>query len=343
MKSFKELSLNITEEEYRNNGRFHYSDIAGYMREGFSYLKKTEKDESESLKFGSVVDCMLTEEPEVFLDRFCVITDFNLSDNQKAVIQDLIQTGYDKLEDIPSDMVLEALQAYYKNPKTQFSKLIEDGSSYYRYLKLNEGKTAIDVAMYNDAVETSTAIFRNETTAPFFTKTKIADVDKFYQLKFDGEIEGIPVCAMVDVIYVEHSTKRIWLIDLKTTCANYEWEFPKSFVKYRYDVQAKLYSQVVRQCMDKDDFYKDYQIEGFTFVYVSRKNKQPLLWTFDQGLFSDYDIVIDRPDGKKIVLDDYRHHLRQMFEIKEYDYQVPIGIWQNKGNDILFHLKEDRI
>ena len=39
MKSLKEIALPITEEEYRNDGKLHYSTLATYERGGFSSLK----------------------------------------------------------------------------------------------------------------------------------------------------------------------------------------------------------------------------------------------------------------------------------------------------------------
>lgn len=336
MKRFDELALNISEEEYRNNGRFHYSDIAGYMREGFSYLIKPQKEESESLTFGSMVDCIVTEGIDRFDEKYCVAKEFNLSDNQKNAIRELLHFGYDRLEDIPPQTVMELLGMYYKNPQSQFSKLLEAGSGYYAFLRNNNGKTPVDFQMFQDAVDTANALLTDRTTKSLFVGNG-NDVDRFFQLKFNGDYNGIPLASMTDLIYVEHSTKSIWLVDLKSTCANYEWEFPKSFVKYRYDVQGKVYTYVVRQNMDNDDFYKGYTIKGFIFVYISRMNKRPLLWTFDK-CFSSEDIEFTAKNGNRVVLEDFRRPLMEMHRIKTENLNVPVGI--RTVNDVMEHLKD---
>lgn len=336
MKKFNELSENITEQEYRENGRFHYSDIAGYVRDGFSYLMKPHKEESESMTFGSMVDCIVTEGQDVFDERYCIAKEFNLSDNQKSVIRELSHFGYGRLEDIPPQTIIEGLACYYKNPKSQLSKLLEDGSEYYRFLVENKKKVSVDYQMYQDAIDTANALLANSVTKQLL-RSNSDDIDIFYQLKFNGEYNGIPITCMVDELYIEHSTKKIWPIDIKTTCANYEWEFPKSFVKYGYHLQARLYSYILRQIMDKDDFYKSYKLMDFIFVYISRTNRNPLLWIFDKNLERG-DIEVETKNGNKIILQDFTKPLKEMNKIKETNRTVPLNI--SRVNDVMGHFKD---
>ena len=336
-KRFDELALNITEDEYRNNGRFHYSDIAGYVRDGFSYLVKPHKEESESLTFGSMVDCLVTEGQDVFDKKYCITKEFNLSDNQKIVIGHLVtETLYERLEDIPSESVIETLGLFYKNPKSQFTKLLEDGTEYYKFLYENQGKACVDFQMYQDAVDAANVLLSSPVTRPFL-KSDSDDIDIFHQLKFNGEYNGIPVTCMVDSLYIEHSTKKIWPIDIKTTCANYEWEFPKSFIKYGYHLQARLYSYILRQVMDNDDFYKDYKLSDFVFIYISRTNRNPLIWDFDRNLERG-DIEAETRNGNKIVLQDFTKPLEEMNEIKETNRVIPLDI--STINNVMDHFKD---
>lgn len=347
MKKFNELSLNITEEEYRNNGRFHYSDISGYMKDGFSYFKKDRKEESESLTFGSMVDCLVTEGLDVFNDKYCVERNFNVSDNQKLVINDLTHFWYDRLEDIPPQTIVEAVRGrdLYKNYKDDskiVAKMIEDCANYYRFIKESNGKIAVDFESFNDAKDVANILLTSETTSGFFGASKYKSVDKFFQLKFNGVIDNIPVTCMVDAIYIDHDMKKIWPIDLKTTCANFEWEFPKSFVKYHYYTQAQLYSRILRQIMDADEDYRDYELMGFTFIYISRQNKTPLLWTFENCLIKG-DVTLELQDGKKIILEDFEKPLHEMYTIITEQRTVPLDISLMYGNDVIEHLKKVRI
>ena len=341
MKKFNELSQNITEEEYRNNGRFHYSDISGYVRNGFSNLVKQEKEESVSLTFGSVVDCLITEGEDVFNEKYCIEKNFSISDNQKSVVSELIKLGYDRIEDIDPDVIIEVLDSmeFYKSlkPETKVKKIISECGEYFKFKIENENKIVIDYQMLSDARDVISALRKNDTINNLLF-ANYSKVDRFFQLKFNGEYDEIPITAMVDCIYIDHESKKIYPIDLKTTYTGYEWDFPKSFIKYGYWIQGKLYSYIIKQIIDSDDFYKDYTLEGFTFIYVSRINKLPLIWTFEQCLDRN-DIIIETKSGNKIILDDFSKPLYEMAMIKSQQRNVPLDICEFDGNDILEHIK----
>lgn len=340
MKKFDEFSEKLTEEEYRNNGRFHYSDISGYMRKGFSCLVCPEKEESESLTFGSLVDCILTQGMDAFNERYCIEADFPLSDNQKSVTNNLIQFGYGTIDEIPRQTILDVVNEanLYKNYKddTKIDKIVNECGGYYRFLVENTGKIPVEYEMYQDAIDVSNAVISSPSGV--FFEPPVKGVDLFHQLIFNGEIDGIPVTCMVDSLYVDHTKKRITIVDLKSTCANYEWEFTRSFLKYNYHVQARLYSTIIRQIMDSDPDYKDYELTGFIFVYVSRKNKKPIPWVFKENL-AQGDIVIENEDGTKTMLRDFREPLHEMNEAKIKNLTIPMGISQTKTNDVLEHIK----
>ena len=345
MKRFNELSENITEEEYRNNGRFHYSDIAGYIRSGFSNLVKQEKEESESLSFGSVVDCIVTQGLDKFKELYCVEPENALSDNQKLVVKKLIELGYDDISEIAPSVIIDVLDevGLYKTfkPETKIAKIIENCKDYFDFAVEAKDKITVEFDIYNDAIETANVLLSNKNTEYLFNSDKFADDkdhERFFQLKFNGEYEGIPITAMTDEIFVDHDKKKVYIIDLKTTSAGYEWDFPKSFIKWNYNIQCKLYSYIVKQVMDNDDFYKDYTLEGFIFVYISRANKNPLIWTIENNLERG-DVTIETKNGNKIILDDFVEPLKEMALIKSQQRNVPLDVSEDEPNDILEHIK----
>ena len=66
MKLLSTLSLNISEEEYRDIPALDYSLISRYTNSGFNGLETIFNNiESPSLTFGSLVDCLLTAPNEV--------------------------------------------------------------------------------------------------------------------------------------------------------------------------------------------------------------------------------------------------------------------------------------
>ena len=66
-KSLKDISLQITEQQYREMPELSYSTLAKYERGGFSSIKTlNDKIESPSLLYGSCVDTYLTDGVDAF-------------------------------------------------------------------------------------------------------------------------------------------------------------------------------------------------------------------------------------------------------------------------------------
>ena len=72
-KSLREISWQVSEEEYRADPALSYSTLARYEREGFNNLDKLfERIETPSLTFGSAVDSIITGGQSEFDERFLV-------------------------------------------------------------------------------------------------------------------------------------------------------------------------------------------------------------------------------------------------------------------------------
>jgi hypothetical protein len=89
--------------------------------------------------------------------------------------------------------------------------------------------------------------------------------------------------------------------------------------------------------MEKDEFYKDYKLCDFIFMYISRITRKPLLWVFDKNLGTE-DIEVTTKNGNKIILEDFRNPLREMYEIQLQDRKTPLDI--SSVNDVMEHLKD---
>ena len=112
-KSIKSLTWNVSEEEYRNDDAISYSMLASFERDGFKiipYLK--DKKSSEALRFGSLVDTILTE-PEELDNKFLV------SDISKVteVVLNIVKNIYDicdkttnTLTEINRDLILNSIK-----------------------------------------------------------------------------------------------------------------------------------------------------------------------------------------------------------------------------------------
>lgn len=338
-KSLKDISWDVTEEEYRADPAYSYSTLARFEREGFENLDKLyEKVESPSLTFGSMVDTILTDGMDEFNKKFFVAQFPKIDDSVKNnvnIIFERCSSTYNTILDIPDSIVINITNetGYQKNwkPETRARVLKEKGEQYYNLLFLSKDKQIVTQEDYNDANECVNILKTSEQTKEYFTDSFFNDdIEHLYQLKFKGEFEGIPVRIMADLVIVDHKNKRIKPIDLKTSYKP-EYKFFWSFMDWLYNVQSRLYWYVIRQNMDKDPYFKDFILENYEFVVISRGTKVPLVWEYPDTTKTGTLFYGRRQQYK---CRDWRDILKELHYYQSNDCKIPIGISTNK-NDIV--------
>jgi hypothetical protein len=78
---------------------------------------------------------------------------------------------------------------------------------------------------------------------------------------------------MLDYVKTDHINKVVYPYDLKSS-GKAECEFYKSFIEYGYSTQARLYWRLLRNAMDRDDYFREFRLDNFRFIVVS-KNPEP--------------------------------------------------------------------
>lgn len=338
-KSLKDLSWQVSEEEYRADPALSYSTLAKYEREGFNNIDHLfDKVESPSLIFGSAVDCLITDSQEEFDNRFLVADYPSIPNSLIKIVKALFKqfgSSYN-LNNIPDTFIIvETInQGYQLNwkPETRAKVIKEKGSEYYNLLSLAEDKVILANQTYQDVCNAVEALKNSESTKFYFAPNNPfePEIERFYQLKFKGEFNGVKYRNMADLIVVSHKEKWVLPVDLKTS-SHTEWDFYKSFVDWRYDIQARLYWAIIRQNMDKDEYFKDFKLLDYRFIVVNRRTLTPLVWEcpFTQA-------VGTLKFGKNNQID-----MRSPFIIgEELSYyltsrpKVPAGIKENGNNDL---------
>lgn len=290
MKSLSDISLNITEEEYRADPALSYSTLAKYEREGFSKIGSLfDKVESPSLLLGSLVDCRMTGTEEEFNERFMVADFPSISDNIISIVRhlfDIYGKSYRSLDSIPNDYVLAIIQEhnYQANwrPETRVKVTKEKGGEYYSLLFLAGNKTIINTETNDLANNMVEALRSCPATMEYFAPDNPFDesIRRYYQLKFKATLNGVDYRCMSDLLVVNHTLKEVYPVDLKTSF-HHEYEFYKSFMDWNYQIQARLYWRIIRANMDKDDYFKDFELDDYRFIVVSR-DLHPLVWWFPE-------------------------------------------------------------
>lgn len=289
-KSLKDISWQVPESVYRADNALSYSTLARYEREGFNNLDKLfERIESPSLTFGSVVDTLITGDEDEF-DNLFMITQMDNppSDTLISITKRLFDTYksiYSDLKDIPEDNILNVIEDITWNnhwlPKTRVKKIKEDCAAYYKLLYLSEGKTIISSFVYQDALNTVDALKNSDATKFYFEKDNLFDnnIERLYQLKFKSTFNNVDYRCMADLLLTIHDKKIVVPVDLKTS-SKPEWDFHKSFLEWQYMIQSRLYWRIIRDNMDKDPYFKDFELADYRFIVANKKTLTPLVWLF---------------------------------------------------------------
>lgn len=286
--SFYNISWAVTEETYRDDPALSYSTLSKYERSGFNDLDTLfDRIETPSLTFGSAVDSIITGGKKEFDERF-IVADFPaLPPSTLTIVKQLFANyheKYDKLEDIPDKDVIDFTEVvkFYPNwkPQTRAKVIKEQGAQFYRLLYLAKDKTVLDSQMYQDVLNTVDVLKTSEATKWYFKEDNpFENIERLYQLKFKANLNGTMYRCMADLIIVDHDAKTVQPVDLKTSSKK-EWDFFKSFIDWRYDIQARLYWRIIRAVMDADEYFRDFKLLPYQFIVANKTTLVPLVWEF---------------------------------------------------------------
>lgn len=341
MKSIVDISWQVSEEEYRADKAISYSTLSRFDREGFRKLDSLfEKISSPSLLFGSAVDTMVTDGLKAFNDRFIVCEFPSLSDNLIIIAKGLFKHYGDKyrtVDLIPDEEILSYTLGYQPTwgNEARLRNIRSKCGEYYKLLNLAGDKEILSQRDYNDVIACSNELKTNPYTKAFFNINPFdTRFEKVFQLKFKAKYEGIDVRCMMDLAVIDHLNKKIYPVDLKTS-GHAEEEFDKSFLTWRYMIQAQLYTYILSECIKQDEYFKDFKIQCYNFIVINRVTKAPLVWKY-YGNFAEIDFV--GPDGTL-----YRNWRKLLVELNYYltnnDHKYTREARENKGIMIINNLK----
>lgn len=352
VKSFIDISWLVDEPEYRADSALSYSTLATFDREGFNGLDNLfEKKETESLLFGSCVDAIITGGFEEFENRFVVI---DIPDVVPSIAK-VIKACYEKyghlantLSKITDEKILDVINECEYQPRwrdiNRIKSIRDDGNALYKALAVSGDKIVVTTNMYTDVINSVNALKESNSTKWYFDDTPIneydidaPDIERLYQLKFKGTFNGINYRCMSDLLVVDHKAKIVYPIDLKTS-SHYEWEFFKSFIDWRYQIQARLYWRIIRQNMDNDPIFKDYKLDNYRFIVVNKKTLTPLVWKFDDT--QEYGTLSYDNNGYVINLRDPFEIGEELSQYLEEKPKVPFGISCDEDNSITEWLRK---
>lgn len=334
MKSLKDYSLNIPEEEYHAYPAWSYSLIARYAKEGFSAISTIHDPiaTTSSMEFGSLFDCIITDGAN--LNKRYVVSDTTPPPAEKLVYDNLLKRTNKPYADISQETLVSAIEdtgysSKYKKLDTQLSHLNEF-SEYYDIRRT--GRKVVSSEDMNDALQMATNFKSNPFIQRLFGNPVTTEYIFQLQLVANMNVNGrkAKVKCMLDAVAVNHDDKTIQPIDIKTSAMPaYDW--PENFLKFRYDIQASLYTSVLRTVVNAHAEYKDYTILPFVFCDISRSDKQPVSYVYDPCSESQADGL----SFKEYRYKNWRELLAEIIDYEESEATVPAGIVLDDANDLV--------
>ena len=338
MKSLRELSLNLPEEVYHADPAWSYSKIARYAKEGFKAVATIhDKIESTpSMEFGSIVDTFITR-PEDF-DKEYVVDESTVSPAEKAVFDKLLEKFNVPYEALSTADILNAAQEcnYYPKYKddTKLARLA-DASHYYDVRRT--GRKPISQQDFEDAYQMADAIYHHKTLKEYFHHKDTEDIEYIYQAQFKIPYhwtEGtVTLKMMADLLVVNHKNKTIQPIDLKTSSSP-AYDFKENFIKFRYDIQAAVYSDILNTICAKVEDYNDYTVLPFIFAVVSRSDMRPIAFEYNPYSESQADGLSYTVNGKEYKNKYYRKIFEELLKYEYEDAHVPDDINEDDINNL---------
>lgn len=295
----------MTEKEYRELDRDSYSTLKVFADDRMKYYRKfikrdlVDKEDSDSIIFGSLVDC-LQFRPYEFDNRFA-LAGVNPPTGQmgefvkmlyKITLENTAPDG-----SVQRDFKAMMLDAYdrvkydkdgtvvaFKQKNATVEAIIEkflgsDAEIYYKQKRDSYGKYVIeqsDLSTAENIVNTlktctyTWQIMKMETNSRFEVHTQ-------FPILF--EIHGLEMKSLLDKLVIDHIGKQIYIYDLKTNWDN-ENEFINSYLRFRYYIQAWVYYYGVIRWILETPHLSDYQVNFPSFVVAESNNyKLPLIYT----------------------------------------------------------------
>ena len=328
--------MTIPESDYHVYPAWSYSVISRYAKEGFSALATLGQsiEPTPSMRFGSLVDCMVTRGMEEARNSYVVLEN-NIPNAERKVLDTLLTlTDATDFASVPQEALVEAIKVCNYQSRWSYDTQYSHIAAYAHYYDvIASGKEIVSIEDWQDAYDMTEALHNDTYCGTLFKQTSTGDIEYLYQMQYLVPVhtadEDTKLKIMADLIIVDHKNKTIQPVDLKTS-SEPAYKFKDNFVKYRYDLQAQCYTYAIGQVAFEE--YSDYTILPYLFVDISRTDKVPVAYKYD---------VQEQSDGLTFGSDKVYHfktwldYLSEILEYQRSNAVVPKEITLDGPNDIV--------
>lgn len=301
-------NLQISEQEYRDLELPSYSMLSGISKGGIDIMAGT-KNSIFVLKFGSLVDDMCFDTTKVKTKYHLAGALKSPTPNVKGIVDQVIaavlagenesssfnivkKKKMNSLSTVALDlnnygdtiMLAAKMNNVYQSYTREkvISTVVSAGQAYFQDALTSRGKILIKKEMWDKAIDTSMTLATHQFSKSYFDIEP--GIELFYQYKFVTEVKGRRTKGMLDILKVDHNTKTIYPVDLKTGEMPVS-KFPEIMLMYGYYIQAGLYRESIMSIVESDPDLNDYTVAPFEFLYISKENaSKPLVYVVTERM-----------------------------------------------------------
>ena len=243
--------MNITIPYYEDMTRISNSNIGWFIKNGPKYLKEMLNKEREGLKLpqlekGTMIHEYILQPDEFWKDY--IILDFEVPKTKQQ--KDFCEAYISSLELLEDDKLLQAYRSSYSNTKSsqialkEATELSNKYKNYIEYLKQKDNKKVISFADLN-MLKTIKSNLESHKKANelLFNYSKTFEVYNEFHINWEfpnaSELGDLSCKSLLDRVMIDHTNKKIILIDLKTT--SHLYDFNTSMNEFSYYRQLAFY------------------------------------------------------------------------------------------------------
>src|SRR6218665_1350045 len=270
-------------EKYYASDRLNQSTLKGLTSGMQKFIvKDTEVEETEPMKLGSLVDCLLfSEEGATEKTYFVPEEEYALSETEAAMVEAIHKSVVETHVNEPLEIglypnaITEVINSFgwqnnWKN-ETRLNKIIERGSGYFNQLTQAKGRKIISPEKMLHAQNIAKSLRESPKTKDFFDRNALreSDVFTYYQFPIYFETNKKLCKALPDIVQTQSNYKtkhaKIHILDLKTMSEPVIY-FPQQAQKLRYDIQAAWYIEAAKNNFSFGRYFKG-AIDEITFYF----------------------------------------------------------------------------
>lgn len=246
-----------------------------------------------------------------FVEELFNITQMYIANGEVSKsFKDLFQEAIDSFvfdQDGEQVKFMKIKKDHHEGILLEFNK---SGADYYKVLRNNVGKDVITQKQMQLSEKLVGILKAHWVTRRLFSSQSKSGLDVINQFPFVFEYKGFQFKILIDKVLIDHNNKKIYIFDLKTTYATFQYE--RNFLDLGYYFQLGLYTYGMSKWIVEKNYTK-YTIEPLKFVvcpttYTEAPFKHEPQWPDYQKAFDGFKYRDKKYKGIDQIIEEITFH-----------------------------------